>query len=291
MKRPTIETNIARARRAGSLLSGVILRLLLVVCFAAAISAEAALPLSALPGLGPLINFTEFGNQQVDNLATINGNVGVSAGGMLDLMAPATINGNLSLATTATLNQMGVINGTKFNNLNLTTEQDTVISVSRALAALPADETIGINQTTGLNFDVPAGQVEVVNLNGGLNLNYQNITLTGGGALVLNIEGAFSLNGSASILGNPANIYLNYLDGSPITADVASTVDGMLFDANEDANLSGLWTGSINGGDGTITIDSGGTLNEVPEPKYLVLAGFASFLSHFARRRVCNLKS
>jgi hypothetical protein len=266
-------------------------RLLLIAGCAAAVSAHATLPLSVLPGLGPLVNFTEFGNQQVDNLATINGNVGVSAGGMLDLMAPAVINGNLSLATTATLNQMGVINGTTFNNQDLATEQDTVISVSRALAALPADETISANQTTGLNFDVPAGQVEVVNLNGGLNLNYQNITLTGGGALVLNIEGAFSLNGSASILGNPANIYINYLDGSPITADVASTVDSMLFDANEDANLSGLWTGSINGGDGTITIDSGGTLNEVPEPKELVLGGFASVLCHLARRRLCNPKN
>jgi len=287
VKLPTVQIDTMRFWRAGSL-SALILRLLLVASISLAVAANATLPSSVLPSLGPLTNFTEFGNQQVDNLATINGNVGVSAGGMLDLMAPAVINGNLSLATTATLNQLGVINGTIFNNQNLTTEQDTVISVSRALAALPADETISGNQTTGLNFDVPAGQVEVVNLNGGLNLNYQNITLTGGGALVLNIEGAFSLNGSASILGNPANIYLNYLDGSPISADVASTVDGLLFDANEDANLSGLWTGSVNGGDGTITIDSGGTLNEVPEPKELVLVGFAAFLCHFARRRLCS---
>ena len=264
--------------------------MLLVCWFSLAISAKATVPTSDLPDLGSLAGFTEFGNQQVDNLATINGNVGVSAGGMLDLMAPATINGNLSLASTATLNQMGVVNGAIHNNQDLATEQDTVISVSRALAALPADQTIAGIQTMGLSFDVPAGQVEVVDLNGGLNLNYQNITLTGGGALVLNIEGAFSLNGSASILGNPANIFINYLDGSPITADVASTVDGMLFDADEDANLAGLWTGSVNGGDGTITIDSGGTLNEVPEPNDLVLAGFASFLCHFARRRLCILK-
>lgn len=52
----------------------------------------------------------------------------------------------------------------------------------------------------------PACRVEVVHLNGGLNLNFQIITFTGRGDLVLNIEGAFSLNGSANILGNPANI-------------------------------------------------------------------------------------
>lgn len=266
-------------------MSAFIRRLPLLACLSLAISTQATVPSSDLPNLDSSNNFVEFGNQQVDSLATINGNVGVSRGGMLDLTAPATINGDLYLDTPVTLNQMGVINGTTFNGQNLTTEQDTVISSSAALAALPADETISSNQTMGLSFDVPAGQVEVVDLNGGLNLNYQNITLTGGGALVLNIEGSFSLNGSASIVGDPANIYVNYLDGSPITADVASTIDGMLFDADVDANLDGTVNGSINGGDGTITIDSGGTVNPVPEPKELMFSGLGAFLVHLARRR------
>ncbi|HEX3628387.1 MAG TPA: hypothetical protein VH280_23515, partial [Verrucomicrobiae bacterium] len=115
-----------------------------------------------------------------------------------------------------------------------------------------------------------------------------NITLTGGGALVLNIEGSFSLNGSAGILGDPDSIYLNYLDGSPFTADIASTVNGRLFDADENATLAGVWNGSVNGGDGTITIESGGTLNSVPEPRELILVGFAALLVPTARRRPFN---
>ena len=274
--------------RTSSLVCAFIRRLPLVACFSLAISARATVPSSELPDLGSLLNFVEFGNQQADSLATINGNVGLSRGGMLDFTAPATINGNLYLNTPVTVNDVGVINGTALTGQNLVAEQDTVISASRALAALPADKTITENQTTALNFDVPAGEVYVVDLNGGLNLNYQNITLTGGGSLVLNIEGSFSLNGSAGILGNPANIYINYLDGSTITADVASTIDGMLFDADVDADLDGTVNGSIDGGDGTITIDSGGTVNPVPEPKELMFSGLGAFLVHLARRRFCR---
>ena len=276
--------------RTNGLVSAFVRRLPLVLCLSLAMSTRATVPSSDLPDLGSLQNFVEFGNQQADSLATINGNVGLSRGGTLDFTAPATINGNLYLNTPVTFNDMGVITGTTFTGQNLVTEQDTVISASRALAALPADETITENQTTALNFDVPAGQVEVVDLNGGLTLNYQNISLTGGGSLVLNIEGSFSLNGSAGILGNPANTYINYLDGSPITADVASTIDGMLFDADVDADLDGTVNGSIYGGDGTITIDSGGTVNAdpVPEPKELMFSGLAAFLVHMARRRLCR---
>jgi hypothetical protein len=57
--------------------------------------------------------------------------------------------------------------------------------------------------TIQINTAGPAGQPGFAYLN----LNYQNNALAGRGDLVLNLEGAFSLNGSANFLGNPANFY------------------------------------------------------------------------------------
>ncbi len=291
MKLEAIETNRARVRRPIGWVRPLIRHLPLIACFSLAISGKATVPLTDLPNLGPLSNFVEFGNQQVDKLATINGNVGVSAGGMLQLNAPATINGDISLAYPVTLMQVGLVTGITYNDQDLTTEQNTVVSDSAALGKLTPDETMSGNQTTALNFDVPAGQVEVVNLNGGLNLNNQNITLTGGGVIVLNIEDSFSLNGSAGILGDPANIYINYEGDSTITTYVANTVDGILFDPAADADLAGAWLGSIDAGDGTITLESGAELNPVPEPdtRDLILTGVGALVFASGRRSLCSL--
>ncbi|HUA66629.1 MAG TPA: hypothetical protein VME24_12325 [Alphaproteobacteria bacterium] len=292
MEPGAIKTNRINVRRARGRIPPVIRHLSVLACFLLAISSKATVPLTDLPNLGALNNFIEFGNQQVDNLATINGNVGVSAGGMLQLNAPATINGDISLAYPVTLMQMGLVTGVTYNDQSLTTDQNTVISASAALGKLAADETISGSQTMALNFDVPASQVEVVDLEGGLNLNNQNITLTGGGDLVLNIEDSFSLNGSAVILGDPANIYINYEGESTITSYVANTIDGMLFDPDAAANLAGVWNGSIDAGDGTITLESGAELNPVPEPgtRDLILTGIGALLFPVARRRFWRMR-
>lgn len=290
MKLPTAQKHTERVWRARGVVSALIRRLPLVACFSLAISTRATVPTSDLPNLDSLPNFAEFANQQVDDLATVNGDVGVSAGGMLDLTKPATINGNVDLNTTATLNQKGVITGATFNSQNLSTEESDFIAASAALAALTPDETLTADQTSALGFNVPAGQVEVVDLEGGLNLNYQNVTLTGGGDLVLNIDGSFSLDGSASIVGNPSNIYVNYEGTSPITTHVADTVDGLVFDPDGAANLDGTWNGSIFGGSGTITLNSGTFINGVaptpePGPMVLILMGLGVLFLHRARRR------
>lgn len=276
--------------RASGWISAFMGRLALLACFSLAISTRATVPVSSLPSLDGLTNFVAFGNQLSYSLSTINGNVGVSQGGLLNLMAPATIDGDVYLNTLAMLIHMGVITGSIFSNQDLTPIQNTVISASRTLAALPPDQTITENQTTGLSFDVPAGEVHVVNLIGGLNLNNENITLTGGGSLVLNIQGTFSLAGSAGILGDPANIYLNYLGTSPVSADVASTVNGLFFNADADARLGGEVNGGLFSGSGTVTLDSGAIVNPVPEPKELIFPALAGLLFHLARRRICSLK-
>ena len=88
--------------------SAFIRRLPLVVCFALGLSAHAIVASSELPDPGPVANFTEFGNQPLGNLAMING--------------------NFSLAYPVTFTQLSIINGATFNNQNLATEPDAIIS-------------------------------------------------------------------------------------------------------------------------------------------------------------------
>lgn len=291
MKLRIAQAHTERVWLARGLVSTFIRSLPLVACFSLAISTRATVLTADLPNLDSLPNFAEFANQQVDDLATVNGTVGVSFGGMLDLTKPATINGNLDLNTTAKLTQDGVITGATLNNQNLSTEESDFISAAAALAALTPDETLTAGQTAALSFNVPAGQVEVVDLVGGLDLNYQNVTLTGGGDLVLNIDKSFTLDGSASIVGNPSNIFINYEGTTPITTHVADTIDGLVFDADGGGNLDGTWNGSIFGGTGTITLNSGTFINGItpvpePGPMVLILMGFAALLLHHARRSI-----
>src|ERR1043166_5790169 len=60
-----------------------------------------AVPASSLPSLSALTNFTTLGNNSIESNVKINGNVGVSANGTFNLMAPSTVNGNVLLADSA----------------------------------------------------------------------------------------------------------------------------------------------------------------------------------------------
>jgi hypothetical protein len=132
----------------------------------------------------------------------------------------------------------------------------------------------------GLSYDVNSGQVEVVDLNGGLNLNNQSITLAGGGFLILNIESSFSLDGSAGIFGNPDNIYINYEGGSTITTGMASTIDGLVLDPSATAILNGNLNRGFYG-----VLDPGIPSAAVPEPGSMVLIS-ASLGSLLLARRL-----
>lgn len=263
-------------------------RLPLFACLALAISAKATIPSSDLPYLGPFGNLAELGNQLEDGQGTING-VGVFTPWKLSFTNSATIgvNGEFYMTGNAGSTGMTVVNGTVFSGQAMSLEQSQLLSDSSALAALTPDQTLIANPATGLNFDVASGEVEVVDLNGGLNLNDQNITLTGGGALVLNIEGSFSLGASAGILGDADNIYINYEGTSPITTGAGATIDGLVFDPNASANLDGTWNGGVYGGWNTITLDPGPGITPVPEPGSMVLIsiGLASLL---LTRRLCG---
>src|SRR5215469_11309545 len=148
MKHPTIRTNTVR--------------ILALACgLSLAMSAKATLPTSDLPNFDNLPNFGELGNQLNESQATINGNVGVTENGKLNLPALSTIQGNVDVANGATYNDLGHEDGSTFAGLDLTGDQNTVFSASEALDALTPDQIVSGNETSALSYNVPAGEVDV----------------------------------------------------------------------------------------------------------------------------------
>lgn len=285
MKSPTIKS-----------ITVPLLRIALIAGSCLAISSKAEVPQSDLPNFDGLGNFAQLGNSITVHNATVNGNEGISSGGAFDLDTPGTVNGNLYQATGATATLAGTLNGSLFPNQNLSTDQSTVFSASVNLATLIPDETITGDQTSPLSFDVPAGEVEVIDLNGGLNLKHSDdITLTGGGDLVLNIMGSFTLQDAASIVGSPSDIFVNYEGTSAVTTDENDLVDGQLFFPDAEADLKSTFFGGIYSGDPNVELLANATLNAVPLPEpgsvVLVSAALASLLFWRAIRFCCTCES
>lgn len=289
MKLHTNQTTRARFRRASNLL----MRTALIAGFSVAISSKATVPTSDLPDFDNLPNFAQLGNDLNENDGDVYGNVGVSEGGTISIGAPSTINGDLYLATGATQSGPGAVTGTTFTGVSLSTEQSTVFTASADLANLTPDQVVSGDQTTGLSIDVAPGEVYVLNLNGGLDLNNQNITLTGGGDLVLNIGNTFSLTGSASIDGPAQNIFVNYTGGNTVDTHVGDTVNGQVFIPNAPASLDGVWNGGVFSGNLEASLLSAGTINAVPVPEPGVMALISASLVAsllLVRRRLDGMK-
>lgn len=229
-----------------------------IASFSLAIPAKATLPSSDFPDLGSLGALAELGHPLLE--------------------IPDT-------TTNTSFTRLTVVYGTVFSDLALASDQSQVLSASSALAALAPDQTISANQTAALAFDVNPGQVEVVDLDGGLNLNSRSITLGGGGILVLNIEGSFSLDGTAGIFGNPNDIYINYEGNNAITTGIASTIDGLVLDPSASAVLKG----NLNRGFyGTLAPNDPPVVPE-PGPIALISMALASLL--LVRRYHCASKN
>lgn len=269
----------------------IVVRIALIACLSPVISAKATLPSSALPNLGPFGNLAELENQ-TGMPDTMNGGLGVFTPWQLVFTTPTKteINGEFYTTDDAQSSKTVVVDGTVFSGPAIAFEQSQLSVDSSALAALTPDQTFGGDQTEAMNFDVGPGQVEVVDLNGGLNLDNQKITLTGGGDLVLNIQGSFGLAGTAGILGDPDNIDINYEGDSPITTGTSATIDGLIFDPNAAANLDGTWSGGVYAGTKTITLMVETDPSPAPEPGSMVLisTGLVSLL--LAHRRLCSMK-
>lgn len=266
----------------------------LIAGFSLAMSAKATVPVSSLPDFDNLPNFGQLGNNLSSATASVNGNVGVSDGGSLSGPGFFTINGNFSVGNGASVIIPSTVTGTTLTGQNLSLEQSTVFSASAGLAALPPDQTISSLETGPLSFDVPAGQVRVVNLDGGLNLSGGNgITVTGGGGLVLNIGTGFTIAGGGSITGPASNIFINYLGSA--TADLSTAlIDGQIFIPGAATQLSaGAVNGGVFTGDSNINLSLGQVINAVPvpEPGAMALAAMGGLATILLRHRSSGLKN
>lgn len=241
----------------------------IAICLCQPFLASATISSTDLPDISLLSSYTEFGNSEVESLVTVNGNVGVSQGGTLNLMGPSAIDGNVYVSTGATFDHVGTVTGTIYTGQNLTANQQEVFTASSAYTALGS----GVNHpdftfatlNSSQSFSAAAGQVTVVNV-GNLSLNNANINFSGAGYLVINVTGSFSLVGTAGILDtDPSHVFVNYTGTGSINTHVGDTIDGYVFDPKGSGSLDGTWFGGLYGGDGTITLLSGCKLTAAPQ--------------------------
>ena len=268
--------------------------LLSLAVLLAAGSAKATSP-GDLPDLTPLLPYTFFGNDGFLNLATVNGNVGISANGSFQMSAPSFVNGRIDADAGVTLNiaDLTHVSGGISTGVNLAVQQALVFSASNILRNLSADYTLG-NVTTAQTFTAAAGGVTVIDMNslslGGSN----NITFSGGpnDIFVLNIAHGVALTGS-SIIGagvDPSHILLNFYDNSGnlgTVAHIGNVLNGTLFVPFDSATFHSM-NGAIWAGNGLITLMSGATLNGVPfvpEPSTISLIVVAGVIGAACRAR------
>jgi hypothetical protein len=244
-------------------------------------SSANAVPFSALPDFSPLIPYTALGNDVFLNLATVNGNVGVSKNGTFTMSAPSFINGRLDLdsGVTTSIADPTHISGGVHTGVDLSVPQALVFSASNTLKNLAADFTLG-NVNTAQTF-AGNGAVTVIDMNsltlGGSN----NITFTGGpnDIFVLNIAHGLALTGS-SIIGaggiDPSHILVNLYDTSGnlgTAAHIGNVINGSVLVPFDTATFHSM-NGATWSGDALVTFMSGATITSVPfvpEPSTIAL--------------------
>lgn len=242
----------------------------IVISVFSATRATASSQLSDLPDFSSLTPYTVFGNCIVLNLATVNGNVGISANGSFTMSAPSFINGRLDVAPGVTTKiddpshiTLGINTG-----VDLSAAQALVFSASNVLKNLPADYTLG-NVTTAQTF-ASVEPVTVIDVNNVTLGGSNNITLTGGpnDFFVLNISGNLALTGS-SIIGagniDPSHILINLTTTSDLgtAAHIGNVLNGSVLIPFATATFHSM-NGATFAGNGCITFMSGATIEGVP---------------------------
>lgn len=251
------------------------------------------------------------------NGSTILGNVGLAMenGGnpQLQLNNPAVINGNVNFAATPAnfQNSGGVVNGSVNGGIS-TVESDMsdINALSQGLGALPGT-TLTINGNTTVEasagvYDSTFGAY-VFNLTS-LNLgNGTTLTIDGqglGANVVINLNvanisgphfaGAISLTGGLT----PNNAIINLtggnyttLTGGPTLQTAANHAEQDITYLNPTGNIgvnSVAIDGHLFGGDSSdMTINSGGTVQIVPEPNIVLLASLGGIsMLLLCRRKV-----
>lgn len=263
-----------------------------------------AVPVSTLPNLSALADYTLFGNNVFLNLATANGNVGISANGKFQMSAPSYIDGRLDLDTSVTtaIADPTHISGGIVQPVDLSAAQAAVLSASNILSALTPDYSFGaVSTAMTLNAVDPVTVINVASIGGAA-----DFMLNGGAGdyFVLNVAGAADFTGSTGVRGvgavDASHILINFYDSALGDLGVVAHINDVLNGTTlvpYDAATFHSENGAIYGGNGLITLMSGAQVASVPlappslpEPPTVALialglAGVASLRAKRSRRR------
>jgi len=288
---------------------GILAALLFVSITAPVAQAEAI-------GLGQAGNYAVLGLDSVTagtainaSNVTINGSVGVSHLSTLSNMAPSTINGTVYYQDAGSVSGPGHFNGTPATFQQSMTQAVTdAFNANTQNALLPATQTVSGNITTGTTF-FGNGGLNVIDVNGGISLNNNNITLHGSASdvFVVNVTGDLSLTGTASLLLDgvaTSHVLYNFTGGTSahhgsFDTHVGDVVYGTMLAPFYDMNLDGTWHGELIGGPLSIGLLSGAIVTEdsftpgpgaqpTPEPATIVTLlsmSVAACIWNTARRR------
>jgi hypothetical protein len=297
---------------------------------------------AATVSIGSAINYGVLGLQGNANIydsnAVVNGNVGISQGGTITNGRGATITGSVYEYSNLQLNgyctpgncphqNFGTIDGTpavEVSPTTLSTNDSDVASALSEIAALTPTETISGNVTSGTTITGDGG-LNVIDLNGSVNLNNSNLTLTGTSSdyFVVEITGGLDLSGSAGLLlggGVTANhvIYdftdtgsantcgTNLIGSSRVNYQICTSTNSMIYGTLIAPQLSFLMEGSVTGeviGGQEIYLQSGDPItqdsftsfeqpSDTPEPSTVLLlgTGLAAFAGMMRKRRLLEMR-
>ena len=239
--------------------------------------------------LGSAANYTVLGMQGTtinNSLGTINGNEGIARYGSITNQAPFTVTGNVYEYASGQISGPGHVNGSINVNSALLTQNNTdALNAWTQAAGMTATQTVTGGLTSSLTINGTGG-VNVININGNVNLNNANLTLNGSAndVFIVNISGNVQLVGTAAFTlsgATTANHVLYNLTSSScsVSTNIGDAVYGTLLGPHCSFNLDGGFYGAIIGGDSShgIALLSGVTLNNqsftppVPEPASLLL--------------------
>jgi hypothetical protein len=192
--------------RISKLSTGVTLGLLLLLCFAGPALADSFSDLSGL-GAGPssyaILGLGGASLQTVDlSLVTVNGNIGIGAGGAIDNMGPSVINGNVFESALGQYSGAGALHGTITTNPSLLLSNVTAAKTAAADAASATSNLQTFASITGAQTITGVSGLNVIDVAGNIALNNANLTFTGppDATFIINVGGTISLVGTASLL-------------------------------------------------------------------------------------------
>ncbi len=220
--------------------------------------------------LGTANNYSVLGlnNTTITNsLVTIYGNEGVSQGGSLSNMAPSTITGNVYEYASGQYSGPGKLGGSVIVNSTLLAQNDTdALNASTTAKALTATQTFG--SITSATTVTGNGGLNVIDINGNINLNNASLILSGSASdvIIVNVTGTASFvgTGGLSLAGGvtPNHVLYNFTGSSgTIASHVGNVFYGTLLAPTYSFNLDGSFIGEIIGGGSSIQLLSNAAVN------------------------------